>query len=148
MSVSFHGNKVIAGTGLKLNMNDWDAHHQRVQEGVGDSHGLNTWLDTLEQTAEKAVSALEQTGDELNAKSFRELFKQLRPQYSPGFFPLFYQFMESNSSRWSMATYRKVRSIYKLLRDFEDRSSFPMVFNRMDATFLEKFTAFCSEKEF
>ena len=129
-------------------MNDWDSELQRVQASAADSHVFNAWLETLEQTAAKAFEALERSGNTINAKSFRELFSRLKPQYSPGFFPLFYQFMESNSSRWSMATYRKVRSIYKLLRDFEERAAYPMAFNRMDTIFLEKFTAFCSEKAY
>lgn len=148
MSVSFQGIRVIIGSGVKLDMNDWDSDLQRVQASAADSHVFNAWLETLEQTANKAFEALEHSGNTINAKNFRELFSRLKPQYSPGFFPLFYQFMESNSSRWSMATYRKVRSIYKLLRDFEEGAAYPMAFDRMDTVFLEKFTAFCSEKAY
>ena len=146
MSVSFGGNRVIIGTGIKTDVNGWDSDLQLVNSYYPDSRGFNSWLTTLKDTAERAMNALQHSGNEVNVKNFRSLFQKLKPEYSSGFFDIFFQFMDSGMSRWSHSTYRKVRTIYKLLRDFEDQTGFLISFEKLDAQFLDKFTAFCTQK--
>jgi integrase len=148
MSVTFKGNRLIIGTGIKTDINGWDADLQRVKIAYPDSRGNNSWLSTLHETAEKAMNALQHSGNEVSVESFRAHFQKLKPEYSSGFFDIFFQFMESGISRWSSSTYRKVRSIYKLLRDFEDQTKFGLSFDSMDEKFLESFTAFCAKKDY
>ncbi len=146
MSVTFGGHRVIIGTGVRIDINGWDPGVQRIQESYPGSEDLNKWLETMQDIAGKTMEALINSGTELNPTSFRKLFQQLKPKYSSGFFDLFYRFMEGNSSTWSKATYRKVRSLYKLLREFEDHSGIIISFQDLDALFLERFVAFCKQK--
>ena len=146
MSVTFGGNRVIIGTGVKVDMNGWDNELQRIQLSYPGSQRFNNWLETMQKVAGKTMEALLHSDKELSPESFRQLFQLLKPKYSSGFFDLFYQFMESNNSSWSNATYRKVRTLYDLLREFEDQSGFPISFHKMDAQFLEGFVAYCEEK--
>lgn len=146
MSVTFGGHRVIIGTGVRLDMNGWDAGVQRIQESYPGSEDLNKLLETMQDIAGKTMEALIHSGTEVNPTSFRKLFQQLKPKYSSGFFDLFYRFMEGNSSSWSKATYRKVRSLYNLLREFEDHSGNIISFQNLDALFLERFVAFCKRK--
>jgi len=148
MSVTFNGNRVIIGTGIKTDLNGWDSDLQRVKLAYPDSRGNNSWLSTLHDTAEKAMNALQHSGNGVSAESFRALFQKLKPEYSSGFFDIFFQFMESGISRWSSSTYRKVRTIFMLLRDFEDQTKFRLSFDNMDAKFLESFTSFCAQKKY
>jgi hypothetical protein len=97
----------------------------------------------MQELAARVMKALNHSGEEVNPGNFRRLFQQLRPGYSKGFFDLYFQFMESNSSRWSKATYLKVRALYRLLREFEDRDEDLLAFHKMDARFLERFVAYC-----
>jgi len=115
MSVTFGGNRVVIGTGVKIDMNGWDADSQRIQSSYPDSQGLNNWLESMQQIAVKTMEALLHSGKEPNSDSFRQMYQDLKPKYSSGFFELFFQFMESGSSSWSNATYRKIRSLYNLL---------------------------------
>jgi integrase len=146
MSVTFEGKRVILGTGIKTDMNAWDPDQQRVNQTFPDSKGYNSWLSILQETAEKAMHALKSSDRAVNEDNFRSLFQSLKPKYSSGFFDIFFQFLEDGMPRWSNSTYRKVRSVYKLLREYEDRTNFRISFGGMDSQFLESFVAFCSEK--
>jgi integrase len=146
MSVSFGGNRAIIGTGIKTDVNGWDSDLQQVKSSYPDSWGINSWLTTLRDTAERAMDALQHSENEVNVKHFRTMFQKLKPEFSSGFFDIFFQFMDSGMSRWNQSTYRKVRTIYKLLRDFEDQTGFRISFEKLDAQFLDSFTAFCTRK--
>ena len=146
MSVTFGGNRVIIGTGIKVDMNGWDADLQKIQVAYPGAQGFNNWLESMQDIAGKTMEALQHSGEELSPENFRQLYQRLKPKYSGGFFDLFFQFMESNSSNWSNATYRKVRTLYNLLREFDDQSLSPISFHKLDAKFLEDFIAFCQKK--
>jgi len=146
MSVTFGGKRVILGTGIKTDLNAWDPEQQRIYQTFPDSKGYNSWLSILEETAEKAMIALRSSGKDINEKNFRSLYHELKPKYSSGFFDAFFQFMEAGVPKWSNSTYRKVRSVYKLLREYEDKTNQRISFGGMDVKFLESFMVFCSEK--
>lgn len=146
MSVSFGGKRIIIGTGIKTHINTWDPDLQRVQEAYPDSVGYNSWLNTLKETAERTMLSFQCSEKEVNIDDFKSLFHKLKPEYSSGFFDSFIQFMESGMSRWSQSTYRKVRTNYKLLRDFEDQTDGRLSFANLNEVFLENFIAFCSQK--
>lgn len=146
MSVTFGGKRVILGTGIKTDINGWDPDLQRVRPIYPDSKGQNSWLSTLQETAERTMSALQSSQNEVNAENFRILFQKLKPEYSSSFFDTFFNFLEDGMSRWSISTYRKVRIILKLLRDFEDQSDSRLSFESMDAKFLDAFMAYCAQR--
>jgi integrase len=146
MSVSAGGSRILIATGIKADLNGWDESTQRIRTSLAGAERLNSWLDSMQELAARVMKALNHSGEEVNPGNFRRLFQQLRPRYSKGFFDLFFQFMESNSSRWSKATYLKVRALYRLLREFEDQDGDPLAFHTMDSRFLERFIAYCREK--
>lgn len=148
MSVTFNGKRVIIGTGIKTDINGWDPDLQRVSLDYPDSEGHNSWLSTLKEIAERTMGALKHSENELSAEKFRTLFQKLKPEYSRSFFENFFQFMDSGMSRWSTSTYRKVRTIFKLLRDFEDQTGNILSFANMNEFFLDSFTAFCTQKNY
>ena len=127
-------------------MNGWDADLQKIQVADPGAQGFNNWLESMQGIAGKTMEALQHSGEEQSPENFRQLYQRLKPKYSGGFFDLFFQFMESNSSNWSNATYRKVRTLYNLLREFDDQSLSPISFHKLDAQFLEDFIAFCQKK--
>ena len=146
MSVTFGGNRVVIGTGLKVDMNGWDADNQRIQASYPDSQSLNNWLESMQEIAIKTMKALLNSDKDPSSENFRQLYQHLKPKYSSGFFDLFFKFMENNSSTWSSATYRKVRSLYNLLREFDDQYQTPIAFHKLNSQFLDDFIAFCQEK--
>ena len=146
MTVAFHGRRVSISTGVTVDLEMWDQNLQRVKGDAPDSVGLNAWLDALSETAGVTWKALAGLSEKPGVAEFREAFEQRKPRFSAGFFTVFYQFMEEGKDRWSMATYRKVRTIYNHLREFEGESDRPLGFHRMDSAFLESFTSFYRRK--
>lgn len=146
MSVSFSGNRVIIGTGIKVDLHGWDSELQRVKTTHPEYYASNAWFETLIDTATSTLKALQSSQAEVKSKQFQEIFNHLKPKYSTGFFDCFYMFMQSNSSKWSASTYRKVRTIYKHLREFEAKSGYRISFDNLNSIFLEKFMVFYSEK--
>lgn len=145
MTVAFKGKRVLISSGRKIDADWWDAERQKVREEYPDAVLLNTWFSTMEETAAavwKSVSLMEDP----DVASFREAYKILKPQFSLGFFDVFFQFMEEGSSRWNKATYSKVRTIYNHLKAFEEGQEIPLNFRGMDKGFLEKFRAFYKER--
>lgn len=148
MSITFNGMRVIIGTGIKTDMNVWDPDQQCVGENYPDSKSQNAWLSTLRETSERTMAALQNSGEKVSTENFRVLFQKLKPVYSHSFFDNFFQFLDSGMSRWSASTYRKVRTIFKLLRDFEDQTSFRLSYDKMNKLFLDSFISFCKQKDY
>lgn len=146
MSVTFSGNRVILGTGIKVDFHGWDPEIQRIKATYPGAIITNSWLDSLSDTASIALNALQDTPEASDPEHFRLKFRELKPKFSAGFFEVYYLFMETNSSHWNTSTYRKVRTIYNHLREFEDQTGYRISFNNLDASFLDKFVAFYAEK--
>jgi len=146
MSVSFSGKRAIISTEIKVDFHGWDPELQRVKTNYPGSNATNVWLDTLSDTAVRAMGTFQNFEGDPGTEHFKKIFQELKPKFSSGFFDIFYLFMEAKSSQWSASTYRKVRTIYKHLREFEDQTDYRIFFNNLDASFLEKFTAFYTEK--
>lgn len=146
MSVSFLGDRLMLSTGIKADFHGWDPDLQRMKSSYPGSHISNSWLDTLEETARKTWNTLKDQPADPDSDRFRDLFQELKPRYSAGFFEVFYQFLESGSARWSSSTFQKVRTIFKHLREFEDQTGYDITFRDMDETFLSRFRDFYTEK--
>ena len=146
MSVSFRGERVMLGTGIKTDFYGWDPGTQRVKQGYPGSFATNNWLDALEETALSTWRVMQDSPSEERAEQFRALFQEIKPRYSGGYFDAFYKFMESGSARWSIATYKKVRTIYKHLREYESWSGKALTFMDMGPGFPERFRTFYREK--
>lgn len=146
MSVTFNGQRVMLGTGLKVDLQSWNPDTQRIRSGYPGAVESNNWLDSLKITAQRTWQALESAGTEPDPQEFRQVFRGLKPNYSPGFFHAFYLFMEQESPSWSTSTYRKVRTIYKHLRAFEKERAIKLSFRDLDEAFLKKFQTYYAEK--
>lgn len=146
MSVSFRGDRIMLSTGIKTDFHGWDSELQRLKSSYPGSYADNLWLDTLAETAEKTWTTVQELHEDPDAERFRSIFQELKPRYSTGFFDVFYLFLESGSSRWSTSSYRKVKTIYKHLREFEDQVGTKVSFRNLDRSFPEKFQAFYTEK--
>jgi integrase len=146
MSVSIHGDRLMLSTGIKADFHGWDPELQRMKSSYPGSHISNSWLDTLEETAQKTWNALKNLPVDPDSDRFRDMFQEMKPRYSAGFFEVFYLFIESGSSRWSTATFQKVRTIFKHLREFEDQTGYNITFRSLDEVFLSKFRDFYAEK--
>lgn len=146
MTVSFYGERLMFSTGVKSDVHSWDPEQQQVKSSIPGSLSINSWLETLSATAEKAWLEVSSGSEKPDGESFRKVFRELKPKYSSGFFSVFYLFLESGMKSWSTATYQKVRTIYKHLREFDDATAYGIAFSNMNKDFLGRFQTFYSEK--
>lgn len=146
MSVSLAGDRLMFGTGIKADYQAWDSDLQRIKSSFPDSVTANIWLDTLSDTASKAWLNMQSRELAPGGEQFRKIFQELKPKYSRGFFEVFFLFMEWGMAYWSTASYRKVRTIYRHLREFEDATGYAISFGSMGGEFIERFQSFYREK--
>ena len=146
MTVSFHGKRAIIASGVKIDLQWWDPNLQRVKSEHVDSLAINMLIESLKESANASWKALVSLSEYPGVAEFRKMFAELRPRISKGFFDLFYLFMSEKSSRWSPSTYRKVRTIYSHLREFENQKNYPLSFDRINKDFLDKFADYYKEK--
>ena len=146
MTVSFHGDRLMFSTGVKTDFHAWDPELQQVKTGIPGSVHVNSWLETLSATAEKAWFEVSSGSDKPDGERFRKVFRDLKPRYSSGFFSVFFLFLESGMKKWSTATYQKVRTIYKHLREFDDATAYGISFGNINKDFLGRFQTFYAEK--
>lgn len=146
MSVSFPGERLMISTGVKADFIGWDPERQRMKSSFPGSLLMNSWFESLSATAHQTWSEIQTGSERPDGRHFREAFKRLKPMYSNGYFDVFFMFLESGLMRWSTSTYKKVRTIYKHLREFEDSSVFEISFRNMNSDFIDQFKNFYSEK--
>jgi integrase len=146
MSVSIAGERLMLATGIKADFHSWDPDLQRMKNGFPGSITTNSWLETLSTNAMKAWQIIQSRQDIPDREEFRKVFQELKPLYSGGFFEVYHLFLESGMTRWSTSTYRKVRTIYKHLREFGDATGFVFSFGNMNSDFLERFKSFYDTK--
>jgi len=145
MTVAFHGKRVVISSGKKIDMHWWDEDKQSVRKEYPEADVLNTWFENMKQTALLAWTAIGNL-EQQDPDAFRAAYQRLKPQFSNGFFDLFYHFMEEGSQRWNKATYSKVRTIYKHLKEFENVNGSKLTFSKMNNIFLVNFKRFYNEK--
>ena len=146
MSVSFNGVRLMLSTGVKSDMQAWDAELQRMKSVYAGSSQVNSWLQVLDETARRTWEQLAEGDAKPDARSFRSLFMTLKPGYSSGFFDVYLNFMEDGMKRWNTGTYRKVKTIFTHLREFEQWSGNRLAFTAMDEVFIKQFSDFYREK--
>ncbi|MFH0759785.1 MAG: phage integrase SAM-like domain-containing protein [Bacteroidota bacterium] len=117
-----------------------------MKKSFPGSYATNAWLDTLAETAEKTWAAIQDSRENPDAEQFRSTFNEIKPKYSTGFFDVFFLFLESGINRWSTSTYRKVRTIFKHLREFENRADLTLSFRNFNDSFPGRFEDFYAEK--
>jgi integrase len=146
MSVSFHGKRTMLPTGLKVDLRDWNPESQRIRSSFPDSFSLNARLDAFEENANRTWESLFRNTGDPTVKEFRMAFNERKPKYHSGFLQVYLSFLEQGIDRWSTSTYRKVRTIYRHLSEYETWASTRLEFSQMTEEFLDSFQDFYREK--
>jgi len=143
---SFDGQRLQLNTGEKIDFDKWDNENQRVGESAPGSMQINACLELLAdeviQTYREAKAAGIQPGPEYLRKNLKA-----RPrQTSHSFFEILMRFINSNSEKWSIHTFRKIKTNYNHLREFEAKTGYRLDFNRINQDFFEKYINFFLDK--
>ena len=143
---SFDGQRLQLNTGEKINLSQWDPGKQRVSESLPGSKQINACLELLAdevvQTYREARAAGIKPGPEYLRSNIRS---RPRPT-NRSFFEILIRFINSNSENWSIHTFRKVKTNYNHLREFESKTGYRIDFNRINEDFYERYVRFFTDK--
>jgi len=139
---SFDGKRLQINTGERIDFADWDFRAQRVLMSARGSKTMNRYLQSLADEVMEIYLEAKTIGLSPGIDYLRKQIKYNRRKHNIGFFDVFMLFIDENHNRWSIYTFRKIRTTYHHLRKFAETEQIEIEFNRIDNTFLEQYIRF------
>ena len=139
---SFDGKRLQLNTGERINFSDWDFRAQRVLAPARGSKAMNRYLQSLADEVMGIYLEARTIGLNPGIDYLRKQIKYNRRKENIGFFDVFMLFIDENHHRWSIHTFRKIRTTYHHLRKFAETEQIEIEFSRIDRNFLEQYIRF------
>ncbi len=139
---SFDGKRLQLNTGERINFSDWDFRAQRVLTPIRGSKAMNRYLQSLADEVMGIYLEAKTMGLNPGIEYLRKQMKYNRRKENIGFFDVFMLFIDENHNRWSIHTFRKIRTNYHHLRKFAETEQIEIEFSRIDRNFLEQYIRF------
>ena len=139
---SFDGKRLQLNTGERIDFVDWDFRAQRVLAPARGSKAMNRYLQSLADEVMGIYLEARTIGLNPGIDYLRKQIKYNRRKENIGFFDVFMLFIDENHHRWSIHTFRKIRTTYHHLRKFAETEQIEIEFSRIDRTFLEQYIRF------
>lgn len=142
MYFSFDGKRLQLNTGERIDFSDWDFQEQCVLSTARGSKAMNRYLQTLADEVRGIYLEAKTMGLNPGIDYLREQIKYNRRKTNIGFFDVFMLFIDENHNKWSIHTFRKIRTTYHHLRKFAETEQVEIEFNRIDRDFIERYIRF------
>jgi hypothetical protein len=139
---SFDGKRLQLNTGERINFSEWDFRAQHVLEPARGSKAMNRYLQSLADEVMGIYLEAKTIGLNPGIEYLRKQIKYNRRKEHIGFFDVFMLFIDENHNRWSIHTFRKIRTTYHHLRKFAETEQIEIEFSRIDRNFLEQYIRF------
>ncbi len=139
---SFDGKRIQINTGERVNARDWDSEQQAVRPETPGSKQLNRYLDSLGNEVMDIYREARAMGLQPGSNYIRQEIQYRRRKDHVDFFDVLMRFIDENHDRWSIHTFRKIRTAYNHLRTFSKTEEINIEFNRIDKDFLDKYVNF------
>jgi len=139
---SFDGKRLQLNTGERVNAGDWDGEKQMVRQGTAGSKQINRYLHSLGDELLNIYREARAMGIQPGINYLREQLKYRRRKGNIDFFDVLMRFIEENHDRWSIHTFRKIRTSYNHLRSFSEAERIEIRFDRIDKGFLDSYVRF------
>lgn len=139
---SFDGKRLQLNTGERIDFSDWDFKDQRVLMSARGSKEINRYLQSLADEVMGIYLEARTMGLNPGIEYLRNQMKYNRRKENTSFFDVFMLFIDENHHRWSIHTFRKIRTNYHHLRKFAETEQIEIEFNRIDKTFMEQYIRF------
>jgi len=117
---SFDGKRLQINTGERIDFADWDFRAQRVLMSARGSKTMNRYLQSLADDLMEIYLEAKTIGLSPGIDYLRKQIKYNRRKHNIGFFDVFMLFIDENHNRWSIYTFRKIRTTYHHLRKFAE----------------------------
>ena len=135
--------------GIKIDNNYWDSENQGVLNIHPQALLLNSYLGSIRKMIDQLFISPYGGIDSFDPVKLRSRLKALKPVPWIGFFDAFLAFMEESHERWTKNTYLKVRSLYFLLRAYDEQAVKKLqVYSVEKQDFIEISDYFINKKKF
>ena len=142
MYFSFDGKRLQLNTGERIDFSEWDFQEQCVLSTARGSKAMNRYLQTLADEVRGIYLEAKTMGLNPGIDYLRQQIKYNRRKTNIGFFDVFMLFIDENHNKWSIHTFRKIRTTYHHLRRFSAAEQVEIEFNRIDRDFMERYIRF------
>ncbi|HEC42145.1 MAG TPA: hypothetical protein ENI20_04880 [Bacteroides sp.] len=142
MFFSFDGKRLQLNTGERVNAGDWDGDKQMVNSETPGSAQVNRYLKSLGQELMDIYREALTIGLQPGLNYLKDELKYRRRKDNIDFFDVLMRFIDENHSRWSIYTFRKIRTTYNHLRSFSEAEQIKIEFNRIDKDFIDRYARF------
>jgi site-specific recombinase XerD len=142
VSFSYSSYRVKTYTGRKILEQEWDKSTERVKPIYLKAIEFNDYLDLLNERVHGYFKETHGIGRIPDPTRFQKELKKMAKSEVPSFFNLIIRFMEENSVKWSISTYKKMKTFYAQLKEFSEgknESIQPGMINQQFADRLVKF---------
>ena len=139
---SFDGKRLQLNTGERIDSTEWDFEEQRMLASARGSKAMNKYLQALADEVRGIYLEAKTMGLNPGVDYLRKQMKYNRRKENIGFFDVFMLFIDENHNKWSIHTFRRIRTTYHHLRKFAEAEQLEMQFNRIDKDFLDRYIRF------
>ncbi len=141
MLFSFGGKRLQFYTGERIDMQDWDFENEKVLPLNPQADSINAYLAFLGQKVLTLYRDSLSRGLSLSVPALRELLRNSFRDKQQSFFDFFIRYIEENHKKWTLGTYRKVKTLYNHLRKYAARYGNPDLY-KVDEPFLHSLEDF------
>jgi len=136
---SYEGRRFQYNTGEKCHLKQWDKESQRLYKNVLYSKQVNAYLDFLQEELLNIYLEAKASGIRPGYDFLRASLKNRGKSTGFGFFDAYMEFIDENFDRWTISTFRKVKTTYNHLRKFTEHSGFDLKFEKIDRYFFDSY---------
>lgn len=133
-------------TGQSIAPADWNANTQRPRRSHPFTDELTAYLDSMEHTVKRLELEYKVNRKPLTAEAIRSIFsntsEQSVPKLQQSFYDAFNEYLNLKKGKLSGGFLTKMATLKKLVREFEERYSYPISFESINMEFYERFTSY------
>ena len=118
ISVSYNGKRIKVHTGKTLKIQEWDLNSQNFNKIYPDSDHSNRFLYKIKNEIINLYNIYSSNNEVPDTVNFKRSIKELLKMPYGDFFETYLEFMEINNPQWKRNTYKKVKTLYKQLKEF------------------------------
>ncbi len=133
-------------TGEKARLTEWDRKTQRIKEGIDRGMLINAYLDKLSRKVWELYREAKNSGIPATFEYFRNGLRDYKTGRQVPFFDVFFGFIDRNNSKWSITTFRKVKTNYNHLKCFAAQYGESLRFESIDRAFFEEYIRYFQRK--
>jgi len=136
---SYDGRRFQYNTGEKCHLKHWDKENQRLYRNVIHGIQVNAYLENLGKELLTIYHEAKASGIRPGYDFLRSSLNNKGRSTEFGFFEAYMEFIDENFDRWTISTFRKVKTTYNHLRKFTDNSGFDLKFEKIDRYFFDEY---------